>query len=140
MTQNTGRREATLMAHNPQDLPQMNPASLAATPLAIPSSDGSDGQRKLVEQELQQLDQTIHLQANLIELAHDAIIVRNPASRIVSWNKGAETLYGWAAHEILGQVSHTLLDTRFTQSRDAVDNILLHEGDCGGELTPTCRD
>ena len=128
------------MEHNPQDLPQMNPASLSATPLAILSSDGSDGQRKLAEQELQQLDQTIRLQANLIELAHDAIIVRNPASRIVSWNKGAETLYGWAAHEILGQVPHTLLDTRFPQSREVVDNILVHEGHWEGELTHTCRD
>jgi len=128
------------MEHNPQDLPQMNPASLSATPLAILSSDGSDEQRKLAEQELQQLDQTIRLQANLIELAHDAIIVRNPASRIVSWNKGAETLYGWAAHEILGQVTHTLLDTRFPQSREAVDNILVHEGHWEGELTHTCRD
>ncbi len=117
------------MEHNPQDLSQMNPASLSATPLAILSSDGSDEQRKLAEQELQQLDQTIRLQANLIELAHDAIIVRNPASRIVSWNKGSETLYGWAAHEILGQVTHTLLDTRFPQSRH-----------WEGELIHTCRD
>src|SRR5207244_11284910 len=48
--------------------------------------------------------------------------------------------YGWEAHEILGQVTHTLLDTRFPQSREAVDNILVHEGHWEGELTHTCRD
>ncbi|TMD59969.1 MAG: PAS domain S-box protein [Chloroflexi bacterium] len=128
------------MEYNLQDLPQISPVSSSATPPAVPSSDKLDGQRKLVEQELQQRDQTIRLQANLIELAHDAIIVRNPASRIVSWNKGAETLYGWAAHEILGQVTHTLLDTRFPQSREAVDNILERKGEWEGELIHTCRD
>jgi PAS domain S-box-containing protein len=128
------------MEHNLQDLPRMVPVSSSTTPLAIPSSDEHNRQRKLAEQELQQRDQTIRLQANLIELAHDAIIVRNPVSRIVSWNKGAETLYGWAAHEVLGQVTHTLLNTRFPQPREAVDNTLEHEGQWEGELTHTCRD
>lgn len=127
------------MEYNLQDLPQ-SPVNSSATPLAVPSADRLDGQRKLAEQEIQQLDQTIRLQANLIELAHDAIVVRNTASRIVSWNKGAERLYGWAAHEVLGQHTHTLLSTRFPQSREAVDNILEHEGQWEGELIHTCRD
>ncbi|HEY6286092.1 MAG TPA: DUF4118 domain-containing protein, partial [Ktedonobacteraceae bacterium] len=33
--------------------------------------------------------------AELIALAHDAIIVRTPARTIISWNQGAERLYGW---------------------------------------------
>lgn len=129
------------MEHNLQDLPQlMGPVSLTTPSLDIQPSDELNRQRKMAEQELQQLDQTIRLQASLIELAHDAIIVRNPTSRIVSWNKGAETLYGWAAHEVLGQVTHTLLDTRFPQSREAIDNTLEHKGQWEGELTHTCRD
>jgi PAS domain S-box-containing protein len=51
----------------------------------------------------QRHEQSAHLQAGLIELAYDAIIVRDPASRIVSWNRGAEQLYGWTAQEAIGQ-------------------------------------
>ena len=41
--------------------------------------------------------------AELITLAHDAIIVRTPKSTIISWNKGAERLYGWTEREAFGQ-------------------------------------
>lgn len=36
----------------------------------------------------------IHEQANLLELARDAIFVRSPDEKIQYWNKGAEELYG----------------------------------------------
>ncbi len=61
--------------------------------------------------------QTAHQRmVELIELAHDAIIVRDPANRIVFWNRGAERLYGWQNAEALGQVTHSLLLTRFPSS------------------------
>ena len=53
--------------------------------------------------------------AELVALAHDAIIVRDPASIIIFWNQGAEQLYGWTKEEALGKVSHILLQTRFPQ-------------------------
>lgn len=36
----------------------------------------------------------LQLQTDLINLAHDAILVRDPANRILVWNTGAEELYG----------------------------------------------
>src|SRR5437764_15219038 len=51
-------------------------------------------------------------QAELLNLAHDAIIVRDPQSTITFWNRGAERLYGWSAAEAVGQMTHSLLQTQ----------------------------
>src|SRR5882672_10017657 len=52
-------------------------------------------------------------QAALLELAHDAIFVRDNDARITYWNRGAEQTYGYARAEALGRVSHELLQTEF---------------------------
>ena len=51
------------------------------------------------EQERARQAEQLRLQADLLALAHDAILVRDLRSRIVSWNRGAEELYGWTAQE-----------------------------------------
>ncbi|MCS0661020.1 putative bifunctional diguanylate cyclase/phosphodiesterase [Massilia terrae] len=48
-------------------------------------------------------------QAALLDMARDAIIVRDIAGAIQFWNKGAERIYGWAAHEVLGRDIDELL-------------------------------
>lgn len=86
------------------------------------------------------LSQTIRLQARLIELAHDAILVRDLASVIVSWNRGAEELYGWTAQEALGKETHALLKTQFPESREALDQLLAAGEQWQGELVHTRRN
>src|SRR5215469_2779791 len=86
------------------------------------------------------LQKILQLQASLIELAHDAILIRDPASTIVSWNRGAEELYGWTAQEAIGQVTHTLLKTQFPESREALDRLLATGEQWQGELVHTSRD
>ena len=78
--------------------------------------------------------------AELVALAHDAIIVRDPASIIIFWNQGAEQLYGWTKEEALGKVSHILLQTRFPQSREVINTVLEQWGQWDGQLTHTRRD
>jgi len=41
-------------------------------------------------------------QASLLDLASDAIIVRDLDHRVLFWNQGAERLYGWTAKEAVG--------------------------------------
>ena len=97
-------------------------------PLAILETSTDITERKRAEQDLRS-------QADLIRLAHDAIIVRDPESRVTFWNAGAEKTYGWTAGEATGRVTHELLQTRFPVSREAVDFALQESGEWEGELT-----
>ena len=81
----------------------------------------------------------IKKQAELLSLAHDAIIVRDPESRVIFWNRGAENTYGWTAEEAIGRVTHELLQTRFPVSLEAVDVALREQGEWEGELTHITR-
>jgi len=71
---------------------------------------------------------------DLIALAHDAIIVRTPTGVILSWNQGAEKLYGWTAKRAIGQAAHELLQTRFPTSRRAMEALLEQQGRWEGQL------
>jgi PAS domain S-box-containing protein len=84
-------------------------------------------------------EEELRKQAELLSLAHDAILVRDPESRITFWNPGAEKTYGWTAQEALGRTTHELLQTRFPVSGHAVDVALHEQGEWEGELTHITR-
>src|SRR3984957_3265818 len=50
--------------------------------------------------------------ADLLELATEAIFVRDMDGILLYWNSGAETLYGWHRQEVLGKPIHRILKTR----------------------------
>ncbi|GAC1348617.1 MAG: hypothetical protein NVSMB27_17070 [Ktedonobacteraceae bacterium] len=97
-------------------------------------------EQKQAEQELARQEHLVQLQADLIALAHDAILIRDPDSRIVAWNHGAEALYGWREQEAMGKPIHALLQTRFPASPEAVDLALVKLGHWEGQLMHTCRN
>jgi PAS domain S-box-containing protein len=76
----------------------------------------------------------------LMDLAHDAIIIRDPASRIVSWNASAAQLYGWKAREAVGHVTHSLLDTKWPVSLEVANGDLFEKGYWEGELSHRRKD
>jgi PAS domain S-box-containing protein len=78
-------------------------------------------------------------QAGLLELAHDAILVRDLESRIRFWNLGAETLYGWSKEQAVGALAHHLLQTVFPVPFDDVQKALEETGHWEGELRHTVR-
>ena len=92
------------------------------------------------ERERVQLTERVRLQSKLLDLAHDAILVRDPQGRISSWNRGAEDLYGWTEQDVLGQVIHTFLQTRFPVSQESMNQLLEQRGFWEGDLIHTCRD
>jgi PAS domain S-box-containing protein len=87
-----------------------------------------------------ELLERLRTQADLLQLAHDAIIVRDPAGTITFWNRGAIRLYGWPAAEAIGRVIDDLLRTVFPISREDTDACLAQEGVWTGELIHTTRE
>jgi PAS domain S-box-containing protein len=84
-------------------------------------------ERKLSEQKIRE-------QATLIDVASDAIFVRDLDNRILFWNKGAERLYGWMADEVLGQKAHELFTRKSSSQLEEGLNITLEQGSWQGEL------
>lgn len=79
-------------------------------------------------------------QAGLLELASDAIIVRDESDRISYWNRGAEVLYGWAREEAIGKVAHDLLQTRFPQPLVDIEDRIQQQNHWEGELEHACKN
>lgn len=96
-------------------------------------------QRKQVETKLRDNAMKLQQQAQLLDLAHDSIVVNDMQGRIAFWNRGAEQTYGWTQQETLGQVSHELLQTRFPLNLIEITAKLLSQGRWNGELTHTTR-
>jgi PAS domain S-box-containing protein len=63
--------------------------------------------------ELEEKTAELLQKATLLDLANDAILVRDAGGRISYWNEGAERLYGWKSAEALGRVTSELLRTEF---------------------------
>jgi two-component system, LuxR family, sensor kinase FixL len=97
-------------------------------------------ERRRAEEGLQKQAGALRDQAELLELAHDAIVIRDPSSAIVFWNRGAERLYGWTRNQAMGEITHTLLRTVFPSSFHAVEAALTDRGSWEGELVHTTRD
>src|SRR6202040_3645447 len=60
--------------------------------------------------ERKQAEQKLLEQANLLNLAQDAIMVRGMDDCIEFWNRGAEHLYGWSAEEVCDRPSPGFID------------------------------
>jgi two-component system sensor kinase FixL len=82
----------------------------------------------------------IRRQAELLNLAHDAVIARDLGARVTFWNRGAEETYGWSAAEALGRVTHELLQTTFPVAPEAIEAVTREHGKWEGELTHVRRD
>jgi PAS domain S-box-containing protein len=72
-------------------------------------------------------------QAALLDIAHDAIYVRNLDGQITYWNKGAERAYGWTADQAVGRRAVELL-SREPSEYQAAEAALLLDGAWQGEM------
>jgi PAS domain S-box-containing protein len=101
----------------------------------------SELERRVQErtEELRQSEARFRTRAELLELASEAIIVRDPEGAIRFWNAGAEALYGWNREEVIGQDMHRMLRTVFPVSRDDAEVALRERRVWQGNLTQVTR-
>ncbi|MBD1904339.1 diguanylate cyclase [Funiculus sociatus GB2-A5] len=90
--------------------------------------------------ERQRTQKMLQDQAQLLDLAHDAILTLDLNFNVTFWNRGAEKMYGWTKQEALGKESHKLLQTQFPKGLPEIQTKLLREGCWEGELIQTKRD
>ena len=91
-------------------------------------------ERRDIELQLRTSEGSYREQAELLDLTHDAIFVRNLEDRIVYWNRAAERLYGWQADEARGQVARDLLQKQFPMPLAEIEAKVRAEGSWEGEL------
>jgi PAS domain S-box-containing protein len=83
--------------------------------------------------------QTQREQAELLNLTHDAMFVRDAQDIITSWSRGAEALYGWSADEALGRSLQSLLSPERREGFQLVQARALREGHWEGEVLHRTR-
>jgi PAS domain S-box-containing protein len=100
--------------------------------------------RRRVEAELRQARDDLEIevaertqQANLLNLTHDTIFVRDMSDVITYWNRGAEELYGWTAGEAIGRRAHELLQAVLPAPAEEIRTELLRSGRWDGTLRKT---
>jgi PAS domain S-box-containing protein len=78
--------------------------------------------------------QKIQEQAALLDIATDAIVVRDLDNQIRFWNKGAESIYGWSAKEAIGQNITQLLNADIPLETTLAAQMVREQGAWQGEL------
>jgi PAS domain S-box-containing protein len=102
----------------------------------------SDLERRVEErtQQLRESEELLRERADLLELATEAIMVRDLNGIIQFWNSGAEGLYGWRRDEVLGKPLHEVLQTKFPGGYQSAQTALAEIGTWNGNLTQITRD
>lgn len=101
------------------------------TGLAIYLRDVTAEEAARVEAEKAQ--ERIAQQAALLDIANDAIIVRDLDGRIEYWNRAAEQIYGWSAEEVLGRKASEFMYEQ-SDGFDAATAEVLRQGVYAVEL------
>ncbi|MDJ0687114.1 MAG: CBS domain-containing protein [Xenococcaceae cyanobacterium MO_188.B32] len=91
------------------------------------------------DRQKQQAEQTIIEQAALLDVATDAIMVRDLNNQILFWNQGAENLYGWTTEEALNQDANELLYREPLTKLTEIQQAVREKGKWQGELNQITR-
>ena len=91
-------------------------------------------QLKSIVAERRRVDERLAQLESIIELADDAIMIHTLGGTIVSWNMGAENVYGYSANEVLGRSRYILVPqdhldeaSRILKKLESGEKIPIHE-------------
>lgn len=84
--------------------------------------------------ELKVAEQKLQEHAHLLELVHDAIIVRNLDDKITYWSSGAARIYGFTSEEAIGKFAPDLIGVRELDDFYSARAELFTQGNWTGEF------
>jgi two-component system, cell cycle sensor histidine kinase and response regulator CckA len=84
--------------------------------------------------ERKQAEQKIREQAALLDLATDAIYLKDLNKKILLWNKGAERMYGWSTEEVLDRHCEKIFYQELPSQLEEAWASVLNKGEWQGEL------
>jgi PAS domain S-box-containing protein len=90
--------------------------------------------------ERKRTEERLREQADIIQRAQDAVIVRDFTTDVVTvWNSGAERLYGWSASEAIGRPMGKLIFAE-SNDREMLLEQLVAAGEFHGEVKHRAKD
>ena len=87
-----------------------------------------------------EMTQAVRKQAQLLDLTHDTVFLRDSTNTIRYWNRAASDTYGFSADEAIGRTADDLLKTRFPVPLAVLWEELARHDRWEGELVHTRRD
>lgn len=91
--------------------------------------------------ERSQAEQVVRHLAAIVEASHDAILGKDLKAQIISWNKGAEQLYGYRAEEVIGQSVQLIVPKdRWSEVWEFMEKIKREESIEGFETVRITKD
>ncbi|MBC2723449.1 PAS domain S-box protein [Desulfosporosinus sp.] len=85
-------------------------------------------------------EEKLTLQANLLSSVHDAVVAYDENTNFIYCNKMAEQIFGWSAHELMGQSMKELFPSNTSKSRAKALAKLYEEGSYIGEIEYRRKD
>ncbi|MBV8671842.1 MAG: response regulator [Acidobacteriaceae bacterium] len=92
-----------------------------------------------LEERVAERTEELSERADLLDLATDAIMVRDMSGNVRFWNSGAEKLYGWRREEMIGRKLHDVLKTKFSVPVSRIEASLHETGWWEGNLQQVTR-
>jgi PAS domain S-box-containing protein len=93
-----------------------------------------------LEQRVADRTEELRERADLLDLASEAIMVRDLNGYVRFWNSGAKELYGWDADELGDKNVHDVLQTQWPASDKNIEASLLQGRRWEGNLIQRARD
>ncbi|HBF37410.1 MAG TPA: hypothetical protein DDW50_08835, partial [Firmicutes bacterium] len=79
-------------------------------------------------------------QAEMLNLSYEAMFAWELNGVVISWNQGAQRLYGYSSEEAINSSGHELLKTKFPIELDKIKTMLVQDKTWSGELVHTTKN